>query len=158
MFKSKSPEERAENARVRLERTAAREGENARREAERQRAAFLASPVGCAQTAFEHGDHLFQYAHDVESQAAIIVAMIGSTTSRSSTDPSDILNAVCRQGWELVNASFVFREQGSQSRDKFLSSGQNVAVKGTTVGYYLFRRQPENREADQRQEPQRDAA
>ena len=30
-------------------------------------------------------------------------------------------------------------------RDKFMSSGQNVAVKGTTVGYYLFRRCPDNR-------------
>jgi len=46
MFKNKSPEERAENARVRLERAAAREDETARREAERQMAAFLASPVG----------------------------------------------------------------------------------------------------------------
>jgi hypothetical protein len=81
----------------------------------------------------------------VMSQEAIIVAMIGSRTAKSTTDPSEILNAVCRQGWELVNGSFVFVEQGQQSRDKFLSSGQNVAIKGTTVGYYLFRRCPENR-------------
>jgi hypothetical protein len=47
--------------------------------------------------------------------------------------------------WELVNGSFVFVEQGQQSREKFLSSGQNVAIKGTTVGYYLFRRCAENR-------------
>jgi hypothetical protein len=47
---------------------------------------------------------------------------------------------VAREGWELVTGSFVFREQGQQSRDKFMSSGQNVAIKGTTVGYYLFRR------------------
>jgi hypothetical protein len=32
-----------------------------------------------------------------------------------------------------------------QSRDKFLASGQNVATKGTTVGYYLFRRCEQNR-------------
>ena len=44
-----------------------------------------------------------------------------------------------------MNGSFVFVEEGSQSRDKFLSSGQNVAVKGSTVGYYLFRRCDENR-------------
>jgi len=30
--------------------------------------------------------------------------------------------------------------QGEESRDKFLSSGQNVAVKGETRGYYIFRR------------------
>jgi hypothetical protein len=71
--------------------------------------------------------------------------MVGSTTTKTATDPSEILNAVCGQGWELVNGSFVFVEEGAQSRDKFMSSGQNVAVKGKTVGYYLFRRCPENR-------------
>jgi hypothetical protein len=54
-------------------------------------------------------------------------------------------NAVCSEGWELVNGSFVFVEQGQQSRDKFMSSGQNVATKGCTVGYYLFRRSEANR-------------
>jgi hypothetical protein len=49
---------------------------------------------------------------------------------------------------ELVNGSFVFVETGQQSRDKFMSSGQNVAVSGTVVGYYLFKRAPENRRAD----------
>jgi hypothetical protein len=71
--------------------------------------------------------------------------MIGSRTAKSTGDPSEILNAVCRQVWDLVNGSFVFVEQGQQSRDKFLSSGQNVAIKGTTVGYHLFRRCAENR-------------
>jgi hypothetical protein len=44
-----------------------------------------------------------------------------------------------------VNGSFVFAEQGQQSRDKFMSSGQNVAVKGVVVGYYLFKRSETNR-------------
>jgi hypothetical protein len=46
----------------------------------------------------------------------------------------------------LVNGSFVFVEEGQQSRDKFMSSGQNVAIKGTTVGYYLFKRSEANRQ------------
>jgi len=70
------------------------------------------------------------------SQAAIIVAMVGSSTSKKTADPSQILNAVCARGWELVNGSFVFVVEGEQSRDKFMASGQNVAVKGRTVGYY----------------------
>jgi hypothetical protein len=49
-----------------------------------------------------------------------------------------------REGWELVTAPFVFVETGQESRDKFLSSGQNVAIKGATVGYYLFRRAEQN--------------
>jgi hypothetical protein len=134
LFKQKTPEEQAE-----AERRAAE------KRAEKERAAFLKSPVGQAQLAFERGDHLFQYAHDVMSQSAVIVAMVGSTTTKQASDPSEILNAVCNEGWELVNGSFVFVQQGQQSRDKFGSSGQNVATKGTTVGYYLFRRCPENR-------------
>src|SRR5438552_10673281 len=72
--------------------------------------------------------------------------MIGSSTSQRTADPTDVLNAVCREGWELINGSFVFVEQGQESRDKFMSSGQNVAIKGTTVGYYLFRRCEENKQ------------
>jgi len=136
MFKTKSPEE-----------TAAKEAQKERERAERERQQYLSTPVGQAEVAFNNGDQVFQYAHDVASQQAVIVAMVGSTTTKQTTDPSDILNAVCKQGWEVVNGSFVFVEQGSQSRDKFMSSGQNIAVKGTTVGYYLFRRCEANRGA-----------
>src|SRR5438552_18525923 len=79
------------------------------------------------------------------SQQAIIVAMVGSSTAKKTADPTEILNSVCHEGWELVNGSFVFVEQGQQSRDKFMASGQNVAIKGTTVGYYLFKRCEPNR-------------
>ncbi len=77
--------------------------------------------------------------------ARIIVAMVGSTTSKKANDPTAILNAICRERWKLVNGSFVFVEEGQQSRDKFMSSGQNVATKGTTFGYYLFKRCEANR-------------
>ena len=66
--------------------------------------------------------------------------MMGSTVRTQTADPSMILNAVCNEGWELVNGAFVFVETGQQSRDKMMSSGQNVAIKGRVVGYYLFRR------------------
>jgi hypothetical protein len=133
-LKTKSPEEQA-----------AKDAQVAAQQAAKAREAFARTPVGQSAAAFEHGDLVFQYAHDVMSQEAIIVAMVGSATRRKTTDSSEILNSVCRQGWELVNGSFVFVVQGEQSRDKFMSSGQNVAVKGSTVGYYLFRRCPENR-------------
>ncbi|EGG45280.1 hypothetical protein SGM_4608 [Streptomyces griseoaurantiacus M045] len=71
--------------------------------------------------------------------------MVGSTTTQRTKDSAVVLNAVCREGWELVNGSFVFVEQGQQSRDKFMSSGQNVAIRGETVGYYLFKRCEANR-------------
>lgn len=79
------------------------------------------------------------------SQKGIIVSMVGSTTTKKANDPTAILNAICCEGWDLVNGSFVFVEQGQQSRDKFMASGQNVAIKGSTVGYYLFRRCEEHK-------------
>lgn len=124
-----------------------REKETARAvaEQERLRQAFFGTPIGQARTAFEQGDDLFQASFDVMSQEAIIVLMSGSATKKKANDPTAILNAICREGWELVNGSFVFVEEGQQSRDKFAASGQNVATKGRTVGYYLFRRCEANR-------------
>lgn len=111
----------------------------------KKRLLFFETPAGRARAAFERGDQVFQYSANVMSQKAIIVAMVGSNTSRRTADPSEILNSVCNEGWDLVNGSFVFVETGQQSRDKFLASGQNVAVSGATVGYYLFRRSPGNK-------------
>ena len=133
----KTPEERAAKA-----------DQKATAAAEAERRACEASPAGRARAAFERGDHVFQYAIDVMSQDAVVVAMVGSTTTQKATDPVVVLNSVCREGWDLVNGSFVFVEEGQQSRDKFLSSGQNVAVKGTTVGYYLFKRNEANRRSE----------
>jgi hypothetical protein len=101
---------------------------------------FWASPAGLARHAYSGGDHVFQCSFDVAHQEAIIVAMVGSRTKKRHADPTAILNDVCREGWELVNGDFVFVMTGQQSRDKFLSSGQNVAVAGSVMGYYLFRR------------------
>lgn len=112
---------------------------------ERERQAFLASPAGRARTAFERGDRLFQFEIDVKNTEAVVIPMVSAITNTSSTDSVEILNSVCHEGWELVNGSFVFHELGSESRDKFMASGQNIAVKGTVIGYYLFKRCEENR-------------
>jgi hypothetical protein len=109
---------------------------------------FWASPAGQARRAFNAGDHVFQYSIDVMNQQAIIVAMIGSNTSQKTADPTAVLNSVCREGWELVNGDFPFVMTGQQSRDKFMSSGQNVAIAGTVMGYYLFKRCEGNRGAE----------
>lgn len=112
-----------------------------------QARAALSSPPGRARTAYERGDHVFQCSFDVLTQQAIVVSMVGASTKKQLSDPTDILNAVCSEGWELLTGSFVFVEEGQQSRDKFMSSGQNVATKGKTMGYYLFKRCPENRQS-----------
>lgn len=147
LINKKSEAQKEAEAEARARRRAAEEEKRNAAEIEKARQAFFRTPAGQARVAFDRGDHVFQYAIDVVSQQAIIVAMVGSRTSQTTRDPVAILNSVCHEGWELVNGSFVFVEQGQQSRDKFLSSGQNVAVKGTVVGYYLFRRQESNRRA-----------
>ena len=78
----------------------------------RSEAAFLRTPVGQARAAFERGDHVFQCALDVGS------------------DTCEILNAIAREGWDLVSGSF----------GEVISAGDDVAIEGSTVGYYLFRR------------------
>lgn len=92
---------------------------------------------------------------DVMNQQAIIVAMVGGTTSAKHADPTAVLNSVCREGWDLVNGDFAFVMTGQQSRDKFLSSGQNVAIAGTVIGYYLFRRCEANRRGETEEELRR---
>ena len=140
LISKKSPEQQAQAA---AEKERKRQEAEEKQQAERlehDRQAFLTTPVGRARQCFERGDLVYQCSIDVMSQQAVIVAMVGSATTQRTNDPVVVLNAVCREGWELVNGSFVFVEQGQQSRDKFLSSGQNVAIKGETVGYYVFRR------------------
>jgi hypothetical protein len=105
-LRRKAPEELAEEqARKQAERAEKEARQHAER-VEKERQAFLRSPAGLARSAYERGDHVFQCAIDVMSQQAIIVAMVGGTTTQATTDPSAVLNSVCREGWELVNGSF----------------------------------------------------
>jgi hypothetical protein len=140
LVKRKTPEEREREAAVKEQERQEAEARKRTERIEKAKQAFFNTPAGQARVAFERGDHVFQYAIDVVSQQAIIVAMVGSTTAQKTADPTVILNSVCREGWELVNGDFVFVQTGQQSRDKFMSSGQNVAIAGTVMGYYLFRR------------------
>jgi hypothetical protein len=128
------------------ERAAAEQAKAAQR-AQRERQAFLASPIGQARTAYQEGDRIFQADFEVMSQTAEIVAMMGSFNTSKANNPTAVLNGIVKEGWELINGSFAFAAEGEQSRDKFMSSGQNVAIKGKMMGYYLFRRCEENRVA-----------
>ncbi len=60
-------------------------------------------------------------------------------------DPNDELNAVCSEGWELIDSTSVFIQTGQETRDKLILSGQNVATAGTVVGYYVFKRNEAHR-------------
>jgi hypothetical protein len=140
LFKQLSPEEQAAAETEKAQKRAAAEQLKAEKAAAKEQARFLASPQGQARTAFENGDAVFQVDFPVMKQSAEVVAMVGAFNSLKSNDSTQTLNAIIREGWDLVAGSFVFVVQGEESRDKFMSSGQNVAVKGETRGYYIFRR------------------
>jgi hypothetical protein len=145
LFKQLTPEEQAAADAEKAQKQAAADQLKADKAAARDRDRFLASPQGQARTAFENGDAVFQVDFPVMKQTAEVVAMVGAFNSVKSNDSTQTLNAITREGWDLVTGSFVFVVQGEESRDKFLSSGQNVAVKGETRGYYIFRRDEGNR-------------
>jgi hypothetical protein len=152
LLKRGTPEERRaeqeKKALARQQEDARKAAEKAEQERERREQAWLESPAGQARTAWERGDHIFQFEMEVKNTKAVVVPMMTATTTTTTKDPVVILNAVAKQGWELVSGSMVFHELGSESRDKFLASGQNIAVKGTVIGYYLFRRTADREAVD----------
>lgn len=95
---------------------------------------FWASPPGVARRAFKNGDQVFQYEIDVMDQAAIMTAMVGSSARVVRLDPSAVVNAVCREGWELLSGDFVYVSDD--------------ALGDTVMGFYLFKRREENREPE----------
>jgi hypothetical protein len=99
-----------------------------------------------AWAAFERGDQVLQLALPLTQQAGYITPMVGGGTSSTRSDIGTALNKVIRSGWELVSASVVFVQTGEVSRDKFFSSGQQTAISGEVVGYYLFSRNESNQD------------
>lgn len=116
-----------------------------RAEAERltaQEARFWASPYGQARNAKIAGHKYFQIEMAIDSTYqsgySKAVADIKATT-RQHGGQGEVLTFIEKEGWDLVHAGFVFKESGQVSRDKFLSSGQQVTTTGSTYGIYLFR-------------------
>ena len=103
-------------------------------------ATFWATAYGQARIAKHAGDKFFlvEIALDATTRATSVASTIG-TTSRKYTGHGRTIGYIENEGWELVHAGFVFKETGQVSRDKFLSSGQQVSTTGLTVGVYLFR-------------------
>lgn len=139
----KSPEEREEDARRAAELERQRAAEAERERAARRLAAFEASPVGRARSAFERGDRFFQ----IELDAGALTgeaSMFGPSEARISAhrDESDLLGLIEDEGWRLEHAGWVFIETGSTSTDRLLSSGEGTVTRGVVSGVYLFRRRP----------------
>lgn len=108
-----------------------------------EEAAFNASPPGQARVAKESGQRFFQIVLPIENLDRTWIAKFAHEMDTRVKDTSDVVGAVLTavedEGWELIQAGYVFRETGGASRDKFLASGQQIAVMGDTLGVYLFK-------------------
>jgi hypothetical protein len=128
---------------------AQREAEKAaarqQKQREREEAAFLRSPAGQARKSYQRGDQLFQVSFDLENIQSHVVAMTNAYTSRHATDVSEVLNSIVAEGWNFHTLSTTFVNEGEESRDRFLASGQHVAVRGRIVGTYVFTRRNSDR-------------
>jgi len=110
---------------------------------EAARAAFNASPPGRARLARDADQRFFQLTLPIENVDRTWMAKFSHEMNTRVKDTGDAvgatLTAVEDEGWELIEAGYVFRQTGSASRDKMLASGQQIAIQGNTLGVYLFR-------------------
>jgi hypothetical protein len=127
-----SPEERA------AAKQRAREEKDRAASEERQ----LATPLGRATEAFEAGSAFFE----IQLDAAETERKFGASAYDSLSGPTertghaDVLGQIEAVGWHLEHMASVFVMTGQTSRDKFMSSGQDVGVYGKVINTYLFRR------------------
>lgn len=138
----KSAEEREAERRDREAERARQEAAQAERameaEEERQRAAFLATPVGAATLAKDEGQTFFEVQLEVGGHLGS--AGFGNIDGRRTTSSSAATLAAIEQlGWHLEHASYFFMITGETSTARVFMSGEATAVSGVTVGVYLFR-------------------
>lgn len=129
----KSDEEKAAEA-------AARAAQEQAAAAERQRQAYLASPVGRAETAHQRGDAFFQLELDI-SELSGPASSFGSSDNqlRSAGGPPDLLGQIEQIGWRLEHVGYVFIETGSTSTERMFATGEGTVTRGVVRGIYLFR-------------------
>lgn len=137
LLSKKTEEQKAQDAAIKAQRHREAAARQRQEEAEKARQAFLRTAAGQARAAFERGDHVFQYSLDVMNQQAIIIAMVGSTTSSRTADPTAVLNSVCREGWELLNGEVPDRSDMTEamvSRKFSISLTESLSWRSPKVG------------------------
>ncbi|MGN6794206.1 MAG: hypothetical protein ACTHJW_17620 [Streptosporangiaceae bacterium] len=138
----KSAEEREAERRAREEEQATQEAARAEQarlaEEQRQRAAFLATPIGAATAAKEQGQPFFEIQLQVGGHVG--TAGFGTADGRRSTSSSAaVLGEIEKLGWRLEHAGYYFMITGETSTQRMFVSGEATAVSGATIGVYLFR-------------------
>ena len=143
MFKSEAEKEAARAERATHEQQAAQwraTWEAQEREA-KARQAYLASPVGQAETAYKNGQAFFQFVTPISKiEGKSSDWYYGQSTSTSRLHATDVLGQIEELGWHLQHVGYVFVETGEVSRGKVMSSGAVSRTQGYVEGIYLFRR------------------
>jgi hypothetical protein len=107
-------------------------------EEQRQRDAFLASPIGAATAAKEAGQTFFEIQLEVGGHTGS--AGFGSAQGRRTVSSSAAtLGEIEDLGWRLEHAGYYFMITGETSTARVFVSGDATTVTGITVGVYLFR-------------------
>ena len=147
--------------------------EKRKQEEEERRKAWEATDHGRAQLAYDDGETFFQLQRVISVTKAEVLVMMGASAISEEVDKSShsaagfmskLLNAstniienlpitqtlavIEEMGWQLVHVGYTHRETYSESRAKFLASGQQIATAGEIVAIYLFRRRVSEQNAD----------
>ena len=166
--KQKRGERRAEAERVRRERAELAEqvqrerAEKLRRraEAKERKKKWAATDHGRARVAYDAGERFLQIQRVISETKANVMMMVGAFAVSDEVDHSaqstmgmldlrkkvedlpitQALAVIEDIGWRLIHAGYAYRATYSESRDKFLASGQQIATSGEIVAVYLFRR------------------
>ena len=143
MFKSEAEKEAARAERATHEQQAAQwraTWEAQEREA-KARQAYLASPVGQAETAYKNGQAFFQFVTPISKiEGKSSDWSVSQSTSTRRFQATDVLGQIEELGWHLQHVGYVFVETGEVSRGKVMSSGAVSRTQGYVEGIYLFRR------------------
>lgn len=132
-----------DRARKEAERRAREAAEAAQRQAQTEEASrrgWAASPLGRATAARDVGHTFFEM--QLELGRAEGRAGWGTRDYESSeqiTSAAELLGEIERVGWRLEHVACAFRMTGLSSTERFMTSGEETAVSGVTVGLYVFR-------------------
>ncbi len=137
-FKAKTEEENTAEAVVAQVERARKDKQDADTRAQKQQAAFAASPAGRALAAKSAGRRYFQIVRDVSSSEAS-AAWTGNTADDSQNDHTGLIESVEDQGWALQDVGYVFKETASEDNRQALGSGERTAASCKVVGVYVFR-------------------
>jgi hypothetical protein len=126
--------------------------EHAEQKKQKEREAYLKTPMGQAETALLNGQRFFQFTAPVSTVsgkatdvglgllALGIPSFPSASTKTRRFDSTDVLGQIEELGWRLEHVGYVFVETGEVSRGKVMSSGGVSRTHGYVEGIYLFRR------------------